>query len=114
MPYAELESDLVHELLLRKHVAFGGGALNCNLLGIVSFPYEDLAKCTFSDGFFVAVCDFLQLILREDVNTHTLEYVAAVSIEKPPVLSPLEFENCKSCYDGDNNYYCSQSYRQNM
>jgi hypothetical protein len=30
------------------------------------------------------------------------------------VLSPLEFENCKSCYDGDNNYYCSQSYRQNM
>ena len=79
---AELEGDLVHELLLRKHLAFRSGALDGNLLGITSDPSVDLSKGTFSNGVFVAVCDFLQLTLREDVDAHALEYVTTVFVKK--------------------------------
>lgn len=106
---SELEGDLIHKLLLRKHLAFGSGALDCNMLGVIGDPFVDLAKGTFTDGFLVAVCHLVQLTLREDVDAHTLEYVPTVFVKKPPLLSPLDFKECEDCHDSDNSYRCSQS-----
>lgn len=87
MPDLELEGDLVHELAARPlmmafTIAVYYGSFNRDFLVVLGCSHEHHAKCTFSDQSAVIVCDLLQLALCEDVDIHSFQYLAPVSVKK--------------------------------